>query len=185
MKPRRQRLGPQRGVTLFVVIVILAVMLLGGIAMVRVSQTDVLLAGNVAREEAAAQASDVGIAAAFEDLKALTSSVEDSGNGSWYFATRLIDDAEGLPQGVDWDSAARSLVVGQYTVKYVVDRLCQSAPVSDELNQCLLRESKLDIRDASGETLTPMTLRTYRATVRVTGPKNTLTWVQALLTWRP
>lgn len=185
MSPRRQTVKHQRGVTLFVVIVILTVMLLGGVAMVRVSNTDVLLAGNVARVEAAAQATDVGIGAAFEDLKTLSSSVEDSGNGNWYFATRLADDADGLPLGVDWEGAARSLQVGQYTVKYVVDRLCHSAPVSDELNQCLLRESKLDIRDASGETLTPMTLRTYRATVRVTGPKNTLTWVQALLTWRP
>jgi type IV pilus assembly protein PilX len=170
---------------LFVVIVILTVMLLGAVLMLRVSSTDVLLAGNIAREEAAAQASDVGIGAAFEELKVLPPSVEDTGNGGWYFETRLPDDDEGLPQGVDWENAARSLSVGQYTVKYVIDRQCSSAPVSDETNQCLLRENKLDIRDASGETLVPPALRTYRTTVRVTGPKNTVTWVQALLTWRP
>jgi type IV pilus assembly protein PilX len=170
----------QRGVSLIVVLIMLVVMLLGALAAVRMIDSGTLVAGNIARNEASAQAADVGVNSAFDDVRALID--ENTNAGGWYFATRRADDAYGLPgNGVDWDNA-REVVVGQYRVRYVIDRQCTVAPVTDPANQCLLREDKLDIYNAGGEAIDPPKARAFRITVRVTGPKNSLAWVQALAT---
>lgn len=172
----------QRGATLLIVLFMLAVMTFGGLMYAGLSFVNTQLAGNLARNEASVQAADIGIATAFDELKALP---DDSANaGGWYFATRLTDDADGLPQNIDWD-AARALPLGAYSVRYVVERHCRTTPVTDELNDCLLSQSALEIRDAgSDEPIAPPSLRTYRVTVRVSGPKNSLSWTQALLSRR-
>lgn len=171
----------QRGATLILVIFMLAAMLLGGLMLARLSAVDTLVAGNVARNDASTLASDVGIASAFDDLKALAGG--DANAGGWYFATPVGDDTTGLPAGVDW-TVAREVQVGLHSVRYVVERQCSSPVVTDPLNECLLRENKLDIRNAGGESVAPPALRTYRVTVRVTGPKSSVTWIQALLSWK-
>jgi type IV pilus assembly protein PilX len=172
----------QRGATLLIVLFLLAVMMLGGLMYMGQSFVNTQLAGNLARNEASAQAADVGIATAFEELKAL---VDDNANlGGWYFATRLMDDADGLPAAIDWN-VARALPVGAYNVRYIVERHCRTALVTDEINDCLLSESALEIRDAGSDApIAPPSLRTYRVTVRVNGPKHSESWAQALLSRR-
>jgi type IV pilus assembly protein PilX len=169
----------QRGVSLIVVLIMLVVMLLGALAAARMTDSGTLVAGNIARNEASAQAADVGVNSAFDDVRALTD--ENTNTAGWYFATRLAADDDGLPTGVDWDSA-REVVVGQYRVRYVIDRQCTATPVTDPARQCLLREDKQEIYNAGGEAIDPPKARAFRITVRVTGPKNALAWVQALAT---
>lgn len=169
----------QRGVTMVVVLILLTVMLLGGMALARMTEVGTLAAGNAAFRESAMQVSEVGINTAFEAMKALTDENTDSGN--WYRATQLAQDANGVPT-FDFDTAP-AVTVGAYTVSYVVDRVCTGAmPVTEPLRQCLLKQIPQIESASNRERPDPPTARQFRITVRVTGPKDTLTWVQALAT---
>jgi hypothetical protein len=171
----------QQGVTMVVVLILLTVMLLGGMALARMTEVGTLAAGNAAFRESALQASEVGINTAFAAASALAD--ENVDVGGWYFATTQADDARGLPM-INFD-AAPEVVVGAYRVRYAVDRQCGGAlPVVDPMRQCLVRvaidPNKPESNDGSKK-LDPPTTRQFRITVRVTGPKDTRVWAQALV----
>lgn len=168
----------QRGVTMIVVLILLTVMLLGGLALARMTEVGTLASGNAAFREASLQASEVGVNTAYAAVIALAD--ENTNAGSWYFASSQAQDANGVPV-VDFDAAA-SVVLGAYNIRYVVDRICTGAmPVTDPLRQCLVKQ-QADLESSTDrEKPDPRTARQYRITVRVTGPKDTRAWVQALV----
>jgi Tfp pilus assembly protein PilX len=169
----------QRGMTMIIVLVLLAVMLLGGMALARMTEIGTLASGNAAFREASLQASEIGINTAYAAVRALTD--ENSNSGSWYFATAQTLDSNGVPT-VAWDSAPE-VVVGAYRVRYVVDRVCTGAmPVTDPLKQCLVKQVPQIETRTDRERPDPPTARQFRVTVRVTGPKDTQAWVQSLIT---
>ena len=169
----------QRGVTMLVVLVLLSVMLLGGLALARMTEVGTLASGNSAYREASVQASEVGINTAYAAVVGLVD--ENANSGNWYFAQAQAQDANGLPN-VGWANAPE-VVVGQYSVRYVVDRICQGAlPVIAPLRQCLVKEEKVIESATDREKPDPPTSRQFRITVRVMGPKDTQTWVQSLIT---
>lgn len=178
----RQAAGrqPQRGVTILVTLVLLVVMLLGGVALSRLTEIGTLAAGNAAYQEASVQASEVGINSAFVAVRALAS--EEANSGSWYFAQRLATDSDGAPN-VDWSTMPET-VVGNYRVRYVVDRLCTGVlPVTDYVRQCLNKSmTTIDPRRVGVEKADPPSAKQFRITVRVTGPKDTQTFVQSMVT---
>lgn len=175
----------QRGVTMLVVLVLLSVMLLGGMALSRLSEISTLASGNSAYREAALQASEIGLNNAFVAVRALAN--EDTSVGSWYSATEKLKDANGLPTGIDW-STAPSTTIGLMTTQYVAERACTTTPVTSAARQCLVKQysppagTAFESRDASRETLDPPNSRQFRITVRVTGPKGTESFVQSLVT---
>lgn len=167
----------ERGMTMVVVLVLLTVMLLGGLALARMTEVGTLAAGNSAYREASIQASEIGTNTAFAALTALAD--ENNNSGSWYFAQTQPVDAMGLPT-VDFD-AAPEVVVGAYRMNYVVDRICTGAlPVTQPLRQCLVRQIPQIESATDREKPDPPTARQFRITVRVTGPKETRAWVQVL-----
>jgi len=169
----------QNGVTMIVVMILLSVMLLGGMALARITEVGTLAAGNSGFREAALQATEIGVNTAFTAVQGLANENVDSGN--WYRASTLAQDANGVPV-VDFDSVAQ-VVVGAYTINYVVDRVCTGAmPVADPLRQCLVKQVQQLESAAGGEKPDPPTARQFRITVRVTGPKGTQSWVQSLIT---
>lgn len=176
---RASVLRAQRGSSLILVLALLAVMLMGGMALARMTEVGTLAAGNAAQRNAAVQASEIGVNTGFAALQALAN--EEANTGSWYFATSQAQDAKGIPT-VNFDAAPET-VVGPYSVRYIVERVCTGAlPVSDPLRQCLVRQVQLPESAAGGERIEPPMARQFRITVRVTGPKNTLVWVQSLAT---
>jgi len=164
---------------MLIVLVLLSVMLLGGLALARLTEVGTIAGGNSAYHQAALAASEVGVNTAYAAVKALTD--ENTSTGGWYSSTALAKDTNGLPN-VDW-SAAPSISVGALTVNYVAERACTVTPVTDPLRQCLVRQDwKSGSRDASRETLDPPNARQYRITVRVTDAKGTQIFVQSLVT---
>lgn len=162
-----------------VVLVLLTVMLLGGMALARMTEVGTLAAGNAAFRETSLQASEVGVNTAFAAVQALVD--ENTSAGNWYYATTQAQDANGVPT-VDFDLAPE-LVVGAYRVRYVVDRVCTGAmPVTEPLRQCLVKQVPQIESSTDREKPDPPTARQFRITVRVTGPKDTRAWVQALMT---
>lgn len=162
-----------------VVLILLTVMLLGGMALARMTEVGTLAAGNAAFRESAMQASEVGVNTAFAAMQTLADENADVGN--WYRATQQAQDADGVPT-FDFDTAP-AIPVGAYTVRYLVDRVCVGAmPVTEPLRQCLLKQIPQIESASDRERPDPPTARQYRITVRVDGPKGTRTWVQALAT---
>jgi len=170
---------------MLVVLVLLSVMLLGGLALTRLTEIGTLASGNAAYHEAALQASEIGINNAYVAVRGLTA--EDTSISSWYSATALVKDSNGLPSGVNW-TAAPETVVGsssglQFSVRYVAERACTTTPVTNVLRQCLVKQDPDPMHSRSGgPLLDPVNSKQFRITVRVTGPKGTLTWVQSLVT---
>ncbi len=169
----------RRGVTILIVVVLLAVMLLGALALSRMTEAGTLASGNATFRETSLQASEIGLNTAFTDLQALAN--EDANAGSWYWAQVQPQDANGVPQ-VNFD-AAPEIAVGAYRVNYVVERVCSVPAVTEPLRECLVKAVKVPGSAIdSDDKLDPPNARQYRATVRVTGPRNTTVFIQSLLT---
>lgn len=169
----------QQGVTMLVVLVLLSVMLLGGLALARITEIGTLASGNSTYREASLQASEVGLNTAFAAVRAIVA--EDSAVAGWYWPTMQALDANGVPN-VDFDSAPE-VVVGNYSVRYVAERMCNVTPVTDTLQQCLVKQvPQVESNKAGEESIDPPNSRQFRVTVRVTGPKDTQAWVQSLVT---
>lgn len=179
-RSHRRRPGTaQRGVTLLVVMVLLSVMLLGGLALARMTDVGTLASGNAGFREASLQASEVGINTAYAAVKAITA--EDTSISGWYWSTAQTTDASGVPT-VSWTNAPQ-ITVGAYTVSYVAERMCNTTPVTDTLRQCLVKQvPQVNSSRVGEEALDPPNSRQFRITVQVTGPKNTQTVVQTLVT---
>jgi len=178
--PRAPR-SARRGVTMLVVLILLSVMLLGGLALARMTETGTLASGNNAFRDASLNASEVGVNTAYLAVQAVTASNEGTNAGNWYFATVQAADANGMPN-VAWNSAPE-ITVGSFAVRYVVERMCTVAAVTDTLKQCLVRQVPQTESAADGkEAVDPPNARQFRITVRVLGPKNAETWVQTLVT---
>ena len=174
-----RRPGRQRGVTILVVLLLMVVMILGGLALARMTEIGTLASGNSNYREAALQASEVGVNTAYAAVRGLAD--EESNTGTWYWATMQAADAAGVPN-IDW-TAAPEVVVGSYSVRYAVERMCSTAPVTNTLRQCLVKQVPQTASARVGnEPLDPPNSRQFRITVRVGGPKDTETWVQSLVT---
>ncbi len=179
MKP--SRLNAERGVTILVVIILLAVMLLGALALARMTEASTLTTGNNTYRETSLQASEIGLNTAFARVRALPEADENANADGWYFAKVQSEDTNGLPV-VNFETAP-GVDVGAYRVSYVVERMCSVDDVKDPLQECLVKAIKVpDSRIDGDDRLFPPNSRQYRATVRVTGPKNTTIFVQSLLT---
>lgn len=171
----------QRGATMLVVMVLMTVMLLGAIGMARHVEVGTVAAGNSAFRDVSLQVSEVGLNTAFRAVRDMPFTAEDTNAAAWYWSTPRPEDPSGLPD-VDW-SAAPEVVVDAYRVRYVVERLCQASPVSEPLRECLVRQVQvLASARAEEEALDPPNSRQYRVTVRVTGPRGTTVFTQALVT---
>lgn len=171
----------QQGIATLVVLVLMTVMLYGALAFAKMTEIGTLASGNVAFKERAMQASTVGINAAFDAVEALV--VVEQNVGNWYFASAKPLSAEGLPVGIDWATAATTPAIGAYEARYVVERLCTQVAVTNPKQQCLLKQADtLQSIVPDGDPLDPPAGEQFRITVRVTGPKNTLTFAQVLTT---
>ena len=179
LRAHRRAARGQRGITMIVVLVLLTVMLLGGLGLARMTEVGTLASGNAAFREASLQASEVGVNTAYAAIRGLTN--ENANAGNWYYASTLAQDANGVPT-VSFDDAPE-VVVGAYSARYIVDRVCTGGlPVTDPLRQCLVKQVPQIESSTDREKPDPPTARQYRITVRVTGPKDTRAWVQALIT---
>ena len=169
----------QRGVTMLVVLVLLIVMLLGAMSLSRLTEISTMAAGNSSFRDVGMQASEVGLNNGFAQLRVLAN--PDANTGNWYFASVQTVDVNGVPQ-VTWANVPATQV-GAYEVRTVAERMCNVAPVTDTLQQCLVRQvPQAGSQDPTQPKIDPPRAVQYRVTVRVVGPKGTQTWVQSLMT---
>lgn len=169
----------QQGSSLVIVVVVMLVLMLGALAAIRSNETAAVTAGNLAFREATKQASDIGVSAAFAFISGLAA--PDTALANKYFNTRQAEDSYGMPSVVDWTRVA-STTVQNYTVQYVVERLCSVATVTDPVNQCVTEsQPATGSNKLGGEVYAASSTIAYRVTVRTRGPKNAESYTQALI----
>lgn len=182
--------GRQRGAVLFIALIVLVAMSLAGIAMMRSVGTGALIADNLAFEESSTAAADLGIQAAESVLPAIVSTSRDADMTSpyYYYATLTPQDggvawnANGLPE-VDWTSVPDVANSLGYTIKYVIERLCTGAlPVTDVQGSCVAGTAAGSGSMKAGSIkFTGAAQVYYRVTVYVLGPRDTTSYVQAII----
>ena len=182
-------LSRQKGVVLFVAVVALIVMALAAITLMRSTDTGETIAGNMAFKEAATHAADTGVELAFEALPTIIQTPDTA--TSKYFPTLQEVDANGVPKTITWDNVpcyVNGVVVtdctnqSTYRVQYVIDRQCTVSPVTDVTAQCINTSlESSSSKKAGASNFNAASQISYRVTVRVRGPRNTTSLVQALL----
>lgn len=182
----------QRGVVLFIALIALVVMTLAGIALVRSVDTGNVIAGNFAFKQASVQAGDVGVELAFSALQGIATTALDTNIANKYFATLQPVNTDGIPTSVTWASvpcwdkngtSASCTDQSLYRVQYVIDRMCTGAlPVTDKQKQCYYEAPTGGGSKKGGAvSFSGASKVYYRVTVRVQGPRDTISFIQAIL----
>ena len=198
--------GNQKGMVLFIALIVLVAMTLAGLALVRSVDTANVIAGNLAFKQSTLQAGDLGVEAAVTALPTiiagsvdtdLTPAASSTNPNYWYYASRRETDTYGVPTqkqagaagaaaAIDWSQlpTAPPTARGSVRVHFVIARLCRGPPpLIDLLADCFadagVGGSGSQKAGAAIFTATPTVY--YRLTARVTGPRNTVSMVQAIL----
>ena len=180
----------QQGVSLIIALLCLIALTLAGLALIRSTDTTNVISGNLAFRQAALHATDVGVETAFNEIDTIAATVfldkkypNLCATGACnYYPTRQATDSAGIPTAINWALVPSTTVDNSYTVQYVLDRLCDAPlPVTDVRTQCMITGAALvGSKKAGVEPLSKPVQVYYRATVRVVGPRNTESIVQAL-----
>jgi type IV pilus assembly protein PilX len=220
MKTRKRTAvpGPQRGISLIVVLVALVIIGFAAVALLRSTDTGTLIAGNLSFKKAALSSGDAANEMAITWLNAnaaggvLFSDIAASGyyatsaNACDLTATKTPTDTT---DDVDWTGTATPAnchmyaltvvpaagVANGYSVAYVINRLCNAAGDPNAITAAdgvtPMTCSRAQNASSSGSTksggyygnlpLTGSTQTYYRITTRITGPRNTVRFVQAFV----
>lgn len=202
--PRSARVAHiQSGVALIMVLIMLTAMTIAGVALVRVVDSANVISGNFAFRQATLSIADLGTEAAVALLSEIRSkkaaeSPYPTGctTNCRYFPARSLGDAmlnaKGLPvkgsvdgaasREIDWSGNDVNGLPSEYSIRYVIDRQCTVAPVTDPVGQCMSDTPQGGGSKKSGATVfTPASTIYYRVSIQVTGPRRTQSHVQVVL----
>ena len=208
-KPRfeRVRAMQQRGVVLFFTLIALVAMSLAAVALIRSVDTSTLIAGNLGLEVAAPTSGDAGIEAAVNWMAAIEAAnnainvlndpahpfnITDLAARPGYHSS--ADPALDITADATWDDVNNVLVGTDgsgNTVRYIIQRMCRIANQPIQNANCLFSGA---LEDNNGQSIPlpqevcegagcPVAGQTpqIRITSRATGPKSTVSYVQAFV----
>ena len=208
-KPRfeRVRAMQQRGVVLFFTLIALVAMSLAAVALIRSVDTGTLIAGNLAFKQAATTSGDAGIEAAVNWMAAIEAAnnainvlndpahpfnITDLAARPGYHSS--ADPALDITADATWDDVNNVLVGTDgsgNTVRYIIQRMCRIANQPIQNANCLFSGA---LEDNNGQSIPlpqevcegagcPVAGQTpqIRITSRATGPKSTVSYVQAFV----
>lgn len=179
----------ERGVVLFVALIVLVAMSLAGIAIMRSVGSGVMVASNLAFKQTTTAGGERGIEAAKVWLIAQSGTKLDTDNlaAGYHSSWESFD-----PLTYNWKANTVALAAdgAGTSVTYVVHRLClkQNQSVNATGQQCVLKSVSTASgagSSAGGVAYGSFNLKNkvspyYRITVRSDGPKNTVSYVQAV-----
>jgi Tfp pilus assembly protein PilX len=210
MKRALHRLPPhhaQDGIVLIIALVVMVAMSLAALGLVRSVDTTTAVVGNLALRQAAVLPANLAIEAA---SAALFKDASPSGAADIvdktahlpaqnYFASLQSGaDPRGVPALLQTSAAADALARAlyansdwnhtpsnadeQFKVRYVIERMCR-APGPATSSNCEMMPPKQSPGTTVGDAAQPVLAQIpfYRVTVRVDGPRNTTTFLQAML----
>lgn len=199
----------QAGLVLFVALIALVVMSLAAVAIIRSVDTNSQIAGNLSFRQTAAISSSYGIESMTDTLgiQPMANANASSASNGYYALCNTFDagatqpcNGTNLTAEASWVPGTTSRLatgtgvtagVDNYgnTIQYIVERMCSVTGAFTKTN-CLLTSVDLNNSDKgvckSGssncdrpETLSDLPV--YRVTVRIAGPKNTVSFIQAFI----
>jgi len=192
----------QGGVVMLVALIVLVVMTLAGIALMRSMDTSSMIAGNMAFKQAATQSADTGVesAVAWLEQSNAANGLQQNIVAAGYSASTGSNASYPLGN-VFWDTAAPAGVcnlnkLGQgctptaeanangNQVSYMIQRLCPATGPID--SHCAAVAGTVvaggQNEGAGEETLSgTSSMAYYRITVRVVGPRNSVSYVQSIV----
>lgn len=205
----RARAMKQHGVVLFFALIALLAMSLAAVALIRSVDTSTMIAGNLAFKQAATSSGDAGIEAAVNWLAATESANtllnvlndpahpfnnDNAAAGYYSSAASGVSLTDGT--GIQWDNTDSALVLpdpnsGGNSIRYVIQRMCRNANQPIQTAECLFSGA---LQDNNGQNIPlpqevcqgagcPVAGQTpqVRITARTTGPRNTVSYVQAFV----
>ena len=183
----------QRGLALFIALIVLVPMTLAAIALTRSVDTQGIISGNMAFRQSAAYSADIGIETAIAWLEANKGSNLQANNFAQGYAAYRQDPAAGQTWEQFWTNvllpAGQVLSTGQdtagNTIAYSIQRMCNAlgSPNSGATG-CSLPQSTLSTNNSYGSNKVKLQYSNqiyYRITVRVDGPRNTKVYVQVVV----
>jgi type IV pilus assembly protein PilX len=192
----------QSGLSLVIALIMLVVVSLGAVAMVRSMDTTTLIAGNLAFRQSATYSGDVGLANAMAWLNAqntatlICGSVGALANCPAGYKSNGGNSADRPASGQTWDNFWTTSLAGSAvtlaedasgnTVAWFIQRQCAgTAAMTAAGANCIVTPSVTTsggFAKRSGATIyTSSSQVYYRITVRVSGKKNTVSYVQAIV----
>lgn len=183
----------QRGVVLYVALVVMIGMMLAGVAVLRSVSSGQSVAGNLAFKQNATSAGDLGVAQAMAYLSpanvasaptTATLGANQTANG--YFSTW---DPTFNPTTFDWDTNPAVIKLPDdgtgNVVSYVIHRLCRNTGTLDG-NDCVSAMGGTTLGlgggGASSTGIAPPAPPPYfRITTRTVGPRNTVSYTQVVM----
>lgn len=183
----------QQGLVLFIALIALVAMSLAAAALIRSVDSNVLVAGNLAFKQSAIMSAETGVARAYQFINnsSETALLAAAPGYLAHIDNVLLETSASLNAAATWsnsilvpvDIADRS---GNET-RLILQRMCRNpGPVTQE--NCLVgtgnsaansmgakSERELGALKGGADAVV------YRATVRVTGPKNTVSYLQAFI----
>lgn len=207
--PRKElgRAVKQRGVVLFFALIALVVMSLAAVALIRSVDTSTMIAGNLAFRQAATTSGDAGTEIAMTWLDNTQLAMIAAGknvlidadhalnldNAAMGYYTNVRPNAELTNGTVNWGTAstlARTDASGN-TVRYIIERMCRNANQIPTAANCLFSTTKATLGNQAvvsadevcqGTGCIPDAQSTQiRITAKVTGPKNTVSYIQSFV----
>lgn len=198
--------GRQRGVVLFIALIVMVAMSLAAIALIRSVDTTNILIGNLAFRQSSILPANMAVeqaaAALFPEaaptgVPAIADTTADLPAENYFASWQNSDDARGVPTLLQTRTNAAALaktldaldnsnanvaVANRTVVRYVIERMC-TAPGPAKAATCDMMSPKQNpgttVHDESTATLNPIPF--YRVTIRVDGPQNTSSFLQAML----
>jgi len=185
----------QRGVVLIYTLIILLILTIGAVALVRSMHTSLFSAGNLAfRQDLVNQGEQAvtNVVTQFKTGAFSTPGSTDADNKAFnYSSTALPTNAQGVPNALldktlfaAVASTPANDIVGatpDVTMIYVIDRLCSVTGPSNAA-VCVQSTAAPTGGTAPGNGLPPPSATVYRLSVRVSGPRNTQTFLQTTFT---
>jgi type IV pilus assembly protein PilX len=184
---RRPPRAREKGVVLFIALIVLVAMTLAGIAMFRQIGSGVIIAGNIAFKENATSVGDFGIEAARAYLVGSGSSALQADQAPGYISSWALTFN---PTTHNWSSNSTLVTSDDGTgneVRYVIHRLCANpGSVNDPTQTCVTvgTASAGGSKGGGSYGVLPLSNTTapyFRITARVTGPRNTVSYVQSIM----
>lgn len=205
--PKMHGRARERGVVLLFCLIILVILLAGGVAVVRSTDTALFGAGNLAFKRDLVNQGELAIARAmrqFDTGGALATATGNHVPAANYSAIQLRTNAHGIPEVLlKKNSLTGSDVMGNtftpsgsaitgdggVTVRYVIDRMCNATGAFSSIgnSRCVYTPSNTETTGGDQSQLsTPgpsiPSPPLYRVSVRVDGPRDTQVFLQASFT---
>jgi len=191
----RRAKAAQRGVVLFIALIVMVALSLAGIALIRSVDTATAIVGNLAFSQASVLPANMAVEEAVSVLfeKEVIKDLNANLAAENYYATRQDnEDSRGVPDTLltkaKASALAKKLDAGNGNeVHYVIERLCAKGTPANPSRLDMAQYCDMLPPKPSGTTsmetdkIELPRIPLYRLTVRVDGPQNTVSFMQAML----